>query len=239
MLDAARAAGLVPGEGPAAAPAPGADAVRDRDEVMPAPGRPVPAEDARPDHRRSSGSSAGDGHGDPSGVLVPAARAAADGPSEGDARPGSVDPPDVAVPTARRAADSSEPVDAPEVIVPEARRGADSSSGSAARSTAADPLGEASPPAQRDLSGPSIGSDPAEPSTRRGAADVRGREPSRGRRSDIPPRPHARPRIVDDPAILGLSRVSRGRVGSRLFTWFFVFVFTLIAVQMVVSILTS
>jgi hypothetical protein len=45
------------------------------------------------------------------------------------------------------------------------------------------------------------------------------------------------PRIADDPAILGLSRLTRGRFGSRLFTLFFVLVFTLIAAQMVVSIL--
>ena len=32
----------------------------------------------------------------------------------------------------------------------------------------------------------------------------------------------ARPRIVEDPVILGLTRVSRSRLGSRLFTWFFV-----------------
>jgi hypothetical protein len=46
-----------------------------------------------------------------------------------------------------------------------------------------------------------------------------------------------RPRIVDEPGILGLSRRTRGRFGSRLFTLFFVLVFALIAVQMVVSIL--
>lgn len=56
--------------------------------------------------------------------------------------------------------------------------------------------------------------------------------------AELPPRPAARPRIVDELAILGLSRVSRGRFGSRLFTGFFVFVFVLIAVQMVVAILT-
>jgi hypothetical protein len=46
-----------------------------------------------------------------------------------------------------------------------------------------------------------------------------------------------RPRIVEEPGILGLSRLTRGRFGSRLFTLFFVLVFTLIAVEMVVSIL--
>jgi hypothetical protein len=47
----------------------------------------------------------------------------------------------------------------------------------------------------------------------------------------------ARPRIEDDPAILGLSRLTRGRVGSRLFTLFFVGVFTLIALQTVLELL--
>ena len=60
----------------------------------------------------------------------------------------------------------------------------------------------------------------------------------RGRRADLPPRPEARPRIADEPGILGLSRVSRSRFGARLFTWFFVFVFTLIVVQMIVALLT-
>lgn len=47
-----------------------------------------------------------------------------------------------------------------------------------------------------------------------------------------------RPRVVDDLALLGLSRASRGRVGSRVFTGFFVFVFVLIAVQMIVALVT-
>lgn len=49
--------------------------------------------------------------------------------------------------------------------------------------------------------------------------------------------PMARPRVVEEPGILGLSRLTRGQVGSRLFTLFFVAVFTLIAVQMAVEIL--
>ncbi|QJY45872.1 hypothetical protein [Pseudonocardia broussonetiae] len=49
----------------------------------------------------------------------------------------------------------------------------------------------------------------------------------------------ARPRIVEEPSILGLSRRTRSRIGSRLFTLFFVAVFTLIAVQMVVEILSG
>jgi hypothetical protein len=51
------------------------------------------------------------------------------------------------------------------------------------------------------------------------------------------PGPPPRPRIVDEPGILGLSRLSRSRAGSRLFTWFFVLVFTVIVVQMVAAIL--
>jgi hypothetical protein len=46
-----------------------------------------------------------------------------------------------------------------------------------------------------------------------------------------------RPRVVDEPAILGLSRHSRSRLGSRLFTWFFVLVFSVILIQMVVALL--
>lgn len=49
--------------------------------------------------------------------------------------------------------------------------------------------------------------------------------------------PSARPRVVEDTGILGLSRLTRGRVGSRLFTLFFVAVFTLIALQMVLELL--
>lgn len=37
--------------------------------------------------------------------------------------------------------------------------------------------------------------------------------------------------------ILGLTRVSRSRLGSRLFTWFFVFVYVLIFVQLIWSLL--
>jgi hypothetical protein len=48
----------------------------------------------------------------------------------------------------------------------------------------------------------------------------------------------ARPRIEPEPAILGLSRHSRSRLGSRLFTLFFVGIFTLILVQLVWSLLT-
>lgn len=57
--------------------------------------------------------------------------------------------------------------------------------------------------------------------------------PGPARRDAVP----ARPRIVDEPGILGLSRLSRGRFGSRVFTWFFVLVFALILAQMIMSIL--
>ncbi len=47
----------------------------------------------------------------------------------------------------------------------------------------------------------------------------------------------ARPPVDPEPGILGLSRLTRGRVGSRLFTLFFVTVFGVILVQMLVAIL--
>jgi hypothetical protein len=47
----------------------------------------------------------------------------------------------------------------------------------------------------------------------------------------------ARPPVSAEPGILGLSRLTRGRVGSRLFTLSFVAVFALILVQMLVAIL--
>lgn len=46
-----------------------------------------------------------------------------------------------------------------------------------------------------------------------------------------------RPRVVDDPGVFGLSRLSRSRMGSRLFTAFFVFVFGSIFLQLVASLL--
>ena len=65
-----------------------------------------------------------------------------------------------------------------------------------------------------------------------------------------PPTPHAvpqpraprlppRPRIVDEPGILGLSRLARSRFGTRLFNLFFLLVFTLIVVQMIYAILDN
>jgi hypothetical protein len=46
-----------------------------------------------------------------------------------------------------------------------------------------------------------------------------------------------RPRVVDDLAITGLTRRSRGRWGSRLFLLFFVFVYVAILLQLVDSLL--
>ncbi len=53
-----------------------------------------------------------------------------------------------------------------------------------------------------------------------------------------PPHLRARPRIEPEQGILGLSRHTRSRLGSRLFNLFFVCVFALILVQMVVALLT-
>ena len=46
-----------------------------------------------------------------------------------------------------------------------------------------------------------------------------------------------RPPVVAEPSILGISRHSRSRLGSRLFTWFFVVVYAVILVQMIVALL--
>jgi hypothetical protein len=53
----------------------------------------------------------------------------------------------------------------------------------------------------------------------------------------LPPGPPPRPRIVEEPAILGLSRLTRGRFGSRLFNLFFLLVFAVILIQMISAIL--
>jgi hypothetical protein len=55
--------------------------------------------------------------------------------------------------------------------------------------------------------------------------------------SRLPPDPPPRPRIVEEPGILGLSRLTRGRFGSRLFNLFFLLVFTVIVIQMISAIL--
>jgi len=59
-------------------------------------------------------------------------------------------------------------------------------------------------------------------------------EPSRA--EPVVPRT-ARPRIEDDPGLLGFTRRSNSRLGSRLFALFFVAVFVLILAQMVVVLL--
>jgi hypothetical protein len=59
------------------------------------------------------------------------------------------------------------------------------------------------------------------------------RRPQRHPESD--PEPPPRPRIVDEPSILGLARWSRGRVGSRAFTVFFVVVYALILMNLIHS----
>jgi hypothetical protein len=46
-----------------------------------------------------------------------------------------------------------------------------------------------------------------------------------------------RPTVVDDLTITGLTRLSRSRWGSRLFTLFFVFVFTVILLQLIDALL--
>ncbi|QYN35610.1 hypothetical protein K1T35_46230 [Pseudonocardia sp. DSM 110487] len=54
-----------------------------------------------------------------------------------------------------------------------------------------------------------------------------------------PSGPPPRPRIVDEPGILGLSRLTRGRFGSRMFNLFFLLVFTVILIQMISAILDN
>jgi hypothetical protein len=61
--------------------------------------------------------------------------------------------------------------------------------------------------------------------------------PTGGPPAEPRPGPPPRPRIVDEPGILGLSRLTRGRFGSRLFNWFFVLVFVVILIQMVSALL--
>jgi hypothetical protein len=72
-----------------------------------------------------------------------------------------------------------------------------------------------------------------------GSPAEHGSEPSirQPRNPQRPPDPPPRPRIVDEPGILGLSRLTRGRFGSRLFNLFFLLVFVVILIQMVSAIL--
>jgi hypothetical protein len=60
-----------------------------------------------------------------------------------------------------------------------------------------------------------------------------GRPPAESRTDQ----PEARPPVVDELAVLGFSRHLRSRIGTRLFTWFFVLVFALIIVQLISSLL--
>lgn len=91
------------------------------------------------------------------------------------------------------------------------------------------------------LGAPAIGRPQPVAARRRTPAPARPRAVAGARpgtpRPVVAPRPEARPRIVEEPGILGLSRRARGRVGSRLFNLFFVFVFGLILIQMVVALL--
>ncbi|MHA6624001.1 hypothetical protein ACU61A_01200 [Pseudonocardia sichuanensis] len=95
--------------------------------------------------------------------------------------------------------------------------------------------GEAAVPEPRDApagGGPSGEEVPAPPAS---AVPQQRRPDALHDRYELPPRP----RVAPDPAILGLSRLTRGRMGSRLFTLFFVLVFTVIVVQMVAAILDN
>lgn len=94
-------------------------------------------------------------------------------------------------------------------------------------------------PSLRLVAGPSHPTRSATTPSRSPAAPVRPVTDLAARRVTVhrPAVQSARPRIVEDTGILGLSRLTRGRAGSRLFTLFFVAVFTLIALQMVLELL--
>jgi len=96
--------------------------------------------------------------------------------------------------------------------------------------------GDARNPAGQDTAGRvPAGPDPAAGAVR-SVSDLAARRPAVPGELRAPVR-SARPRVVEEPSILGLSRRTRSRAGSRLFTLFFVAVFTLIALQMVLEIL--
>ena len=106
----------------------------------------------------------------------------------------------------------------------------------AAASPAAAPPADAAPNFLPQTARPSWAADPPTPPS--GAPTTpSARRTASGPAHPLPPRPDARPRIVQDPVIIGLTRVSRSRLGSRLFTWFFVFVYLVIIIQLVWSIL--
>jgi hypothetical protein len=81
--------------------------------------------------------------------------------------------------------------------------------------------------------GPLTGPRPTPP-IRPGTGPARsGRLAGGARRAD----PSPRPRVEPEPSILGLSRRSHSRLGSRLFTLFFVAVYAVIVIQLVVALL--
>jgi hypothetical protein len=82
-------------------------------------------------------------------------------------------------------------------------------------------------------------SDDGSSSARDVPADGSPAERGHARTPSWPPGPPPRPRIVDEPGILGLSRLTRGRFGSRLFNLFFLLVFTVILIQMISAILDN
>jgi hypothetical protein len=94
-------------------------------------------------------------------------------------------------------------------------------------------------PHDRDASSPAAGRGGPPPPVIVVPERVAPPRPAPRARPSITPgtRPPARPRIEPEPAILGLSRHTRSRLGSRLFNLFFVFVFALIVIQMVVALL--
>jgi hypothetical protein len=117
--------------------------------------------------------------------------------------------------------------------------GAPAESGGSGASTASGGSGTSGGSGAPAASGGSSASGGASTRAGREAAPLRPVTDLAARRAAVlrPAVQTARPRIDDDSGILGLSRLTRGRVGSRLFTLFFVGVFTLIALQMVLELL--
>ena len=77
----------------------------------------------------------------------------------------------------------------------------------------------------------------AAPASSHGGGPPRPAQPARQPGEARPNQPEARPPVVDELAVLGFSRHLRSRIGTRLFTWFFVLVFALIIVQLISSLL--
>jgi hypothetical protein len=70
----------------------------------------------------------------------------------------------------------------------------------------------------------------------------RAAERAEGARDAVTQRSHElppRPRVEVEEGILGFSRLTRGRFGSRLFTLFFVAVYAVIALNLVISLLSG